>query len=62
MAEKHSELSSASILLISMVIATMGAAAYFLLTPISPAKMVALEHAAISEPVIDSAPDHTPAA
>jgi hypothetical protein len=52
MGERHSELSSASILLISVVIATIGAAAYFLLTPISPAKMIALEHAAISQPVI----------
>jgi hypothetical protein len=51
MAERHSELSSVGILAISMVIATVGGAAYLLVTPISPAKMVALEHAAISEPV-----------
>jgi hypothetical protein len=45
------QLSSAGILAISIVIAVVGGAAYLLFTPISPAKMVALEHAAISEPV-----------
>jgi hypothetical protein len=38
-------------LAISMVIAAVGGAAYLLATPISPAKMVAMEHAAINEPV-----------
>jgi len=51
MAERHSELSSASILAISMVIAAVGCAAYLLVAPISPAKIVALEHAAINESV-----------
>jgi hypothetical protein len=51
MAERHSELSSVAILAISMVIAAVGGAAYLLATPISPAKMVAMEHAAINEPV-----------
>jgi hypothetical protein len=51
MAERHCELSSAGILAISMVIAAIGGAAYLLVTPITPAKMVALGHAAISEPI-----------
>jgi hypothetical protein len=51
MDKRRSELSSASILVISMVITAIGGAFYLLATPISPAKMVALEHAALSEPV-----------
>jgi hypothetical protein len=51
MAERHFELSSIGFLAISMVITAVGGAAYLLVTPISPAKMVAQEHAAISEPV-----------
>jgi hypothetical protein len=48
MAERHSDLSSVGILAISMVIAAVGGAAYLLVAPISPAKIVALEHAAMS--------------
>jgi hypothetical protein len=51
MAERHSELSSVGILAISIVIAAVVCAAYLLVAPISPAKIVALEHAAISESV-----------
>jgi hypothetical protein len=51
MAGKHSELSSIAVLAISMVIAVVGGAVYFLVTPVSPAKLVALGHAAISEPI-----------
>jgi hypothetical protein len=51
MAHKHSELSSVGVLALSIVIAAVGGAAYLLVTPISPAKMVALGHAAIGEPV-----------
>jgi hypothetical protein len=50
-AERHSELSSVGILAISMVIAAVGGAAYLLVAPISAAKIVALEHGAISESV-----------
>jgi hypothetical protein len=52
MAERHSELSSVAILAIAIVIAAAGGAVYLLATPISPAKMVALEHAAINQPII----------
>jgi hypothetical protein len=51
MAERHSEISSAGILAISIVVAAIGGATYLLLTPISPAKMVAMGHAALTEPV-----------
>jgi hypothetical protein len=51
MAERHSEISSAGILAISIVVAAIGGTAYLLLTPISPAKMVAMGHAALTEPV-----------
>jgi hypothetical protein len=51
MADRHSEISSAGIVAISILIALVGGAAYLLLTPVSPAKMVALGHAAISEPI-----------
>jgi hypothetical protein len=50
MTAPHRELSSAAILAISMVFAVVGVLTYLLTTPISPAKMVALEHAAFSEP------------
>jgi hypothetical protein len=52
MTTPHRELSSAGILAVSMLIAVGGGAIYLLVTPISPAKMVALEHAAISDPII----------
>ncbi len=54
MAERHSELSSVAILAIAIVIAAAGGAVYLLATPISPAKMVALEHAAINQPLLVS--------
>jgi hypothetical protein len=34
-----------------VLIAAVGGVAYLLATPIAPAKMVALEHAAINEPI-----------
>jgi hypothetical protein len=51
MVQQNPELSSASILVISVVVALAGLVAYCLLTPISPAKMVALGHAAMSESI-----------
>jgi hypothetical protein len=51
MTRRHSELSTAAILAISIAITAVGCVAYLIVTPIPPAKMVALEHAAMSESV-----------
>jgi hypothetical protein len=51
MTRRHSELSTAAILAISIAITMVGCVVYLIATPIPPAKIVALEHAAMSEPI-----------
>lgn len=49
--KRGSELSTVSILAISLIIAVVGLVAYLLLTPLSPAKLIALDYAALNEPI-----------
>jgi hypothetical protein len=51
MTKGGSELSTVSILAISLAIAMVGLVAYLLVTPVSPAKLVALEHAALNDSI-----------
>ena len=49
MTRKNSELSTLSILAISVVFAILGSIFYGLMAPIPPAKRIALAHAAVNE-------------
>jgi hypothetical protein len=51
MTTRNTELSSLAILSIAAAFAMIGVLAYALLTPISPAQLVALEHTVMTEAV-----------